>query len=106
MYFNIEATSFSSIPYWSNSEHWSQKLTQSGNIHSILLDVYDGWQSAQNFPLKINCSTLLHLTVSLFGKQDWVKTEFQIEVLTLIQNITENRTRHARGPVQNISYVS
>ena len=25
---------------------------------------------------------------------------FQIEVLTLIQNLTENRLRHPRGPVQ------
>ena len=37
---------------------------------------------------------------TLFGKQDWVKTEIQIEALTLIQNITENRIKHARGPVQ------
>ena len=36
----------------------------------------------------------------------WLKTEFQIEVLTLIQNIAENRTRHARGPVKNISSVT
>ena len=28
-------TSFSSILYWSNSEYWSQKQTQSGIIHSI-----------------------------------------------------------------------
>ena len=33
------------------------------------------------------------------GKQDWVKTEFQIKVQTLIQHLTENRLRHARGPV-------
>ena len=38
--------------------------------------------------------------------QDWVKTEFQFEALTLIHSITENRTRHARGPVQNISSVT
>ena len=37
--------------------------------------------------------------MSLFWKQDWVKTGFQIEVLTLIHNLTENRLRHARGPV-------
>ena len=28
------------------------------------------------------------------------KDRFQIEPLTLIQNITENRLRHVRGPVQ------
>ena len=38
----INVTSLSSIPYWSSSKYWSQKLTQSGNIHSIILDVYDG----------------------------------------------------------------
>ena len=29
----------------------------------------------------------------------WAKTEFQIEVLTLVQNLMENRLRHARSPV-------
>ena len=29
-----------------------------------------------------------------------VKTEFQIEALTLIHNLMVNRTRHARDPVQ------
>ena len=32
--------------------------------------------------------------------QVWVKTEFQIEAVTLIYNLRENRTMHARGPVQ------
>ena len=31
---------FLNISYWSNSEYWSQKRTQSGNIHSTELDVY------------------------------------------------------------------
>ena len=35
----IYVTSFSSISYWSNSEYWSQKHTQSGNIHFILFIV-------------------------------------------------------------------
>ena len=43
-------TSFSSIPYCRNSEYWPQKQTQSGNIHSIILDVHVDWQSTQNFP--------------------------------------------------------
>ena len=34
--------------------------------------------------------TILRPSVSLFGKQDWVKTGFQIEVLILIQNLMEN----------------
>ena len=29
---NIYVTSFSSISHWSNSEYWTQKCTQSGNI--------------------------------------------------------------------------
>ena len=46
----INVTSFSSYSYCSNSEHWSQKRAQSGNIHSIILDVYVERQSAQKFP--------------------------------------------------------
>ena len=34
--------------------------------------------------------TLLHLNL-LFGKQDWLKGEFQIKVLNLIPKQTENR---------------
>ena len=44
-------------------------------------------------------------TISLFGKQVWVKTEFQIEVLTLFQNLMENRLSHARGPVYSTEAV-
>ena len=47
------------------------------------------------------------LSISLFiWVQDWVKTEFQIEVLALIQNLTENRIRDARGLVHNIASVT
>ena len=39
-------------------------------------------------------------TISLFVWETRLgKGSFQIEVLTLVQNITENRIRHARGPV-------
>ena len=41
--------------------------------------------------------------MNIWQVQDWVKTEFHISVLTLILNRTENRTRHARGPVQSSS---
>ena len=34
------------------------------------------------------------------------KDRLQIEVLTLIQNITENRLRHARGPVHYIESIT
>ena len=36
----IYITSSSSILYWSNSEYWTQKRIQSGNIHSIISDVH------------------------------------------------------------------
>ena len=39
---------FLSIQYWNNSEYWSQKHTQSGNIYSTELDVYAVKQSEQN----------------------------------------------------------
>ena len=41
-------TQFRSILYWSNSEYWSQKRTQNGNIHSSKLDVYAEKQSVSN----------------------------------------------------------
>ena len=44
----INVTSFSSFTE-ENSEIWSQKQIQSGNIHSIILDVHVGRQSAQTF---------------------------------------------------------
>ena len=44
--------------------------------------------------------TLLRLSAILFGKQVWLKTEFRTKVLALIHNITEDRIRHASGPVQ------
>ena len=50
-------------------------------------------------PNEINSLTPLGLSASLFGKQDWVMTEFQTEVLALIHNITKNRNRRASGPV-------
>ena len=36
----MDVTSFLSIPCLSNSEHWSQKTSQNGSIHSISQDVY------------------------------------------------------------------
>ena len=50
---------------------------------------------------------MLDKNLALFwGKQDWVKTQFQFEALTLIQNITENRLRHSRGPVQFTKFIT
>ena len=42
-------TSFYSISHCSNSEYLSQIQTQSGNIHSTILDVHVDWQSAQTY---------------------------------------------------------
>ena len=58
----IYVTSFSSISYWSNSKYWPQKHIQSGNIHYF---------------------TLFCQSVFFFGKQDWVKTEYQTEARSL-----------------------
>ena len=44
--------SFCNISYCSNSEYWSQKPTQSGNIYSTILDVYDGQQRVSSRELK------------------------------------------------------
>ena len=46
---------FQKNAFFSKITYWSQKQAQSGNIHSIILNVYVGWQSV------------------LFGKQDLVK---------------------------------
>ena len=49
------------------------------------------------------------LTTSLFiWEQDRVKTRFQIEELATIQHLTENRLRHARGPVwfHRVRYIN
>ena len=47
---SINVTSFSSIPYCSNSEYWTQKRTQSESIHSIILDVHVLKAEHQNSP--------------------------------------------------------
>ena len=47
----------------------------------------------------LRCLTLLTFHTLLFGKQDWVKTEFQTKVLALIHFITENRNSCASCPV-------
>ena len=55
---SVYVTSSSSILNCSNSEHWSKKRTQSGSIHSIILDVYADRQSAQNFPFRLSATLL------------------------------------------------
>ena len=63
----IDVTSSSSILYCSNSEHWSQKCSQSGNIHSIILNVYVDRQSLKNFPfLLFLCKLDKNLMLFLF----------------------------------------
>ena len=52
-------------------------------------------------PIQINC-----LTISLYlGKQDWSEISFQTKVPDLIQHLTEDRLRHARGPVHTLSLL-
>ena len=42
---------------------------------------------------------------SNLGKQDWDEISFQTKVPDLIQHITEDRLRHARGSVQSSSML-
>ena len=55
----IDVTSFSSFTE-ENSEYWPQKRTQSGNTHSIILDVHVGRQFNSHRP-----------SVFLFGQQEF-----------------------------------
>ena len=48
---NHKCHQFRSILYWKNSEYWSQKRNQSGNIHSIEIDVYALKQSVQKLSI-------------------------------------------------------
>ena len=62
----IHVSSFSSISYWNNREYWTQKGTQSRNIHSIILDVQVEKQIAQNSPFNSpQCRLDKNLTLSL-----------------------------------------
>ena len=58
----VYVTSFSSIPYCSKRENWTQKRTQSENIHSIILDVHVLKAERQNSPF---LSMLLMLDTDL-----------------------------------------
>ena len=73
---------FLSISYWSNNEYWSQKHTQSGNIHSTELDVYAEKQSAANLSFILsqhkqgrnflNSIVLLMLILGQRPLKDWM----------------------------------
>ena len=56
------------------------------------------------YNIKINCLTLS--SDFYLGCQRKGDIEFWKEVLTLICNITENRNRHARGPVHALNIDS
>ena len=45
----------SQFTYWSNSEYWSQKGTQNGNIHSMKLNVYAVKQSVSHLSFILSC---------------------------------------------------
>ena len=100
-----------------NSRYWPQKHVQSGNIHSMILDVYVEWQSAQNFlfllilrkldknitlspylPLKLIKTFNSLSTFLILVEQDWDRASFQIGVSDLILLIREGRLRHASCP--------
>ena len=92
---SINVTSFSSISYWGNIECWSQKQSQSGNIHSIILVIHVGRQSAQ---IAISSSIMVSPNFNQPGKLHW---RSKIHIM-------ENRLRHARGPVQQhwVHYIN
>ena len=67
-------TSFSVFQTKVNSEYWSQKCTQNGNIHSIELDVYGEKQSASNLflpQLKQSRKYYAHACSPLTTHQNW-----------------------------------
>ena len=65
----INVTSFTSFTE-ENNEYWSQKQTQSGNIHSIIQNTY----LIRLFTLKEKKLYNSHRpSVFLFGEQDWLK---------------------------------
>ena len=84
---SMYVTSFLSISYWSNSEYWSQKQAQSRNIHSMILVVHVGWQSAQNFPL---FPTLKEDSYFYFKNLPRV-SYYTLQILTNIENTTYNK---------------
>ena len=45
------------------------------------------------------------VTVSIGLKNDWDEISFQTKAPDLIQKITEDRLRHARGPVRSLSLL-
>ena len=72
-------------------------------IHSIIFAVYVEQQSTQNFPfLLFQCKLDKNLVLSPL----WEKINFQTEVPDLIQDLMEDRLRHARGPVYNIQSIT
>ena len=72
---------FLSISYWSNSEFWSQKRIQNGNIHSIKLDVYAESRVSQIFLFIIHPS-------SQQQQQQHLESFTTADYWTLIENRT------------------
>ena len=72
------------------------KRTQSVNTHSIILDVH----AVKQITLKLSFQSSHYL-----GCQGKVDAEFQNEVKILIHIITEDRIRHANGPVHALPSI-
>ena len=73
--------------YCNNIEYWSQKSTQSGNVQHLTISL---------------------LSAILFWRTKLGKTGFKIKGSDLIQHITEDRLRHASGPVhptESVTYM-
>ena len=123
---------FLSILYWRNSEYWSQKCIQNGNIHSIKLDACVDKQSASN-PFFISsqhkqgrkynalasspsqlvrtCAILFNSSVGFLFAKSWKLTRehkiLEKKLRHVIQFPTANGLRNASGPVLSIvSYIN
>ena len=88
----IYVTSFSVFYTVVNSEYWSQKCTQNGNIHSIELDVYAEKQSTSNLSfilpqLKQGRKYYALASSPLTTHQNWYDTRSdRLDVLHAVMN--------------------
>ena len=78
-------TSFSSIPYGSNSEYWPQKWSQIGNIHSIILYV---------MAMLVGRALLTLNHQSLYSWTRLGRNKLPDRSTDLIHYLMENRLRH------------
>ena len=95
-----------SISNWNNSEYWTQKRTQNGNIHSEIFDVHAEKQSMQNFPFNSPQRKLVKVASNTapacFNTQPFLQKQLmfkdkssQTEICTLSTKNRKQKIRHA-----------